>query len=639
MTASSPRVPRTNAEWELVREAKLEVLRRDPRTVDPADFPAVRPEVVASWRRSMLAGVDPEATEYVVDDGFESRARLGAAAQPIMNRLKDEISDLSCWGFLADRACRLLTVVVGDFPLAWRVHRQNLRPGMCFAEDLMGTNGLGCAHETQQAFIISGTEHYRTDTEILTTTGVIIRDPFTKRYAGTLGVHCLREYGSAALLPLVVEIGRSIETQLLASRTDGERAFFDAFSAAERRHRAPVIAVSRRLFVVSTRARALVREADEELLRRLAEECGSRGRTVRRDLSSGVTAAIQVLPVPQPKGEFAAVLVLRPVGGAAPGAGDDASVDGRHRASRSGGRAGRGDDGHGRDRSTGHTGSTGQTSSRGHTGSNGSIGSAGDASADFRGMLSRALRTRRPILLTGERGCGKRHEARAALRALGLPGGVVELDGGLAHLDPDGWLRRLVAAAGDEGAAVLLGHVTDLPAALMSTVADLVTGARARVVGTTTDDSAEDSAAVLVRESFPVLLTVPPLRRRRHEFADLCADLLAGLGEPGEHPATLTPRAVAALMASDWPGNIRQLLQVLATARVRATGPAIDLRDLPARHGRDRASRPLDEVRAAERHVLEEALRRTGGDRNAVARHLGVSRATVYRKLKRHELY
>jgi transcriptional regulator of acetoin/glycerol metabolism len=626
MTASSPPVPRTNAEWARVREAKLQVLGRDPRTVDPAEFPEVRPEVVASWRRSMLAGVDPEARAYVVDDDFQPRTRLTAVAQPIMNRLKDEISDLSCWGFLADRACRLLTVVVGDFPLAWRVHRQNLRPGMCFAEDLMGTNGLGCAHETQQAFIISGTEHFRTDTEILTTTGVIIRDPFTKRYAGTLGVHCLREYGSAALLPLVVEIGRSIETQLLASRSDGERAFFDAFSAAERRYRGPVVAVSRRLFVVSTRARALVREADEELLRRLAEESGPRARTVRRDLSSGVTAAIQVLPVPQPKGEFAAVLVLRAVDG--PAAGADGDGPSRRRTSRAGTRARHADPG---GLPEGMSGAV----SGGVSG-----GVSGDAPAEFRERLSRALRSGRPILLTGERGCGKRHEARTALRALGPPGGIAELDGGLAHLDPDAWLRRLVAAVADEGTAVLLGHVTDLPPALMTTVADLVAGARARVVGTTTDDSAEDSAAVLVRESFPVLLTVPPLRRRRHEFADLCADLLAGLAEPGEAPATLTSRAVAALMASDWPGNIRQLLQVLASARVHATGPAIDLRDLPARHGRrDGASRPLDEVEAAERHVLMEALRRTGGDREAVARHLGISRATVYRKLRRHELY
>jgi Transcriptional activator of acetoin/glycerol metabolism len=595
MTATSPPggppVPRTNAEWARVREVKLEVLSRDPHTVDPADFPDVRPEVVASWRRSMLAGVDPDAREYVIDDDFCSHSRLTSVAQPIMNRLRDEISDLSCWGFLADRACRLLTVVVGDFPTAWRVHRQNLRPGMCFAEDLMGTNGLGCAHETQQAFIISGTEHYRHDTEILTTTGVIIRDPFTKRHAGTLGVHCLREYGSAALLPLVVEIGRSIETQLLASRTDGERALFDAYSAAERRYRGTVVAVSRRLFVVSTRARALVHEADEELLRRLAEECGSRERTVRRDLSSGETVTIQVHPVPQPKGEFAAVLVLQPV----------------DRPARGGGWA--------------------------------AAGPVADSVRDFRDRLRRALRTRRPVLLTGERGCGKSYEAMAALRALGPAGGVAEFDAAHARLDPDGWLRDLAAALADDTTAVLLRHVTDVPPGLIGTVADLVPRARAHVIGTTTDDTAEDSAAVLVRESFPVTLAVPPLRKRRHEFAALCASILADLCEPGEEPVTLTPRAVAALMASDWPGNIRQLVQVLASAAVHVTGPAIDLRDLPARHQRNRGSSPLDEVQAAERHVLQEALRKTGGDRNAVARHLGISRATVYRKLKRYELY
>lgn len=225
-------IPRTAADWRRVREVKLEVLARDPFSVDPAQYPGVRPEVVASWRRSMLAGVDPGARTYVVDEEFRPRTRLAAVAQPVLHRLEDEISDLNSWGFLADRACRLLTLVVGDFPQAGRVHRQRLCPGMSFGEDVMGTNGLGCAHETQQAFVISGTEHFRADSEILTTTGVIIRDPFTKRYAGTLGVHCMREYGTAALLPLVVEIGRSIEARLLGSRSDGERELFGAFSAA-----------------------------------------------------------------------------------------------------------------------------------------------------------------------------------------------------------------------------------------------------------------------------------------------------------------------------------------------------------------------------------------------------------------------
>ncbi|TWE28521.1 sigma-54-dependent Fis family transcriptional regulator [Prauserella muralis] len=594
--SSGPPVPHTTAEWERVRQAKLDVLTRDPFAVDPADYPGVRPEVVASWRRSMLAGVDPGARHYAPDDDFQPRTRLAAVAQPIMNRLKDEISDLNCWGFLADRACRLLTVVVGDFPLAGRVHRQNLRPGMCFAEEVMGTNGMGCAHETQQAFIIAGTEHFRTDSEILTTTGVIIRDPFTKRYAGTLGAHCLREYGTTALLPLVVELGRSIEAQLLASREDGEREFFDAFAAAQRRHRAPVVGVSRRLCVVSTRARTVVHEADEELLRRLAEESGSRSRTVQRQLSSGVTVTIQVHPVPQPRGEFAAVLVLLPSG----------------------------------------------TSMVDDTGGDAGPGWVWEgAPADFRTQLARALRNGRAVLLTGERGCGKRHEARQALRGLAGSGGIAEFDCALAHLRPREWLRSLASAVSGDSPAVLLGHVTDLPAELTTAVADLLARAPVPVAGTTTDDAGHDGAVARVRESFPVLLTVPPLRERRNEFGQLCASLLAELGggdEDGEQAVTLAPRAVAALLASDWPGNVRQLLQVLASARVRVSGPVIDVGDLPARHGRNQPAHPLDEVRAAERRVLMAALRETGGDRNAVAERLGISRATVYRKLKRYEL-
>lgn len=585
-----PVIPRTAAEWERVREAKLDVLARGPLAVDPADYPGVRPEVVASWRRSMLAGVDPEATRFILDKDFQPQSRLAVVADPIMDRLRDEISDLNAWAFLADRSCRLLTLVVGDFPHAEHVHRRNFQPGTCFAEDLVGTNGIGCAHETKDAFIISGTEHFRTDTELLTTTGVIIRDPFTKRYAGALGAHCMREYTSAAVLPLVMEIGRAIEAQLLASRSDGDREFFDAFSAAERRYRSPVVAVSRRLCVVSTHARTLVHEADEELLRRLAEQSGARSRSVRRRLSSGATVTIQVIPVEQPKGEFAAILVLQPLGNAAaeggygPGPAPDNPMN------------------------------------------------------EFRDRLSRAVRDGRPILLTGERGSGKRFQAQAALRGLGRPGRIAEFDGALAHLDPREWLRGLVAVLRRGTDSVLIARVTDVPSDVMRTVADQVNAARTPVIGTSTDDSVEHNEADLVRESFPVTLAVPPLRERRSEFKALCASLLADLAEGGGKPVALAPKAVVALMASDWPGNVRQLFQVLASARIRATGPAIDLDDLPARHHRSHEGRPLDEVQAAERRVLMAALRDAGGDRNVVAERLGISRATVYRKLKRYEL-
>jgi sigma-54 dependent transcriptional regulator, acetoin dehydrogenase operon transcriptional activator AcoR len=231
---SSAGVPRTAAEWDRVAAVKADALTRDPFALDPAEIAGVRPEVVRSWRRSMLARVDPAATGFTVDDDVSGGTRLAAVAQPILARLADQISDLSAWGFLADRACRLLTTVVGDLPPPGRLLELDLRRGTCFAEDVMGTNGLGCAHEEQRAFLISGTEHFRADSERLTTTGVILRDPATRRSVGTLGVHCRREYGSAAVLPLVVEIDRSIEAPLPGARGEGDRELLDAYLAAER---------------------------------------------------------------------------------------------------------------------------------------------------------------------------------------------------------------------------------------------------------------------------------------------------------------------------------------------------------------------------------------------------------------------
>jgi sigma-54 dependent transcriptional regulator, acetoin dehydrogenase operon transcriptional activator AcoR len=586
------RVPSTVREWDRVREVKLEVFRQDPLSIDPADYPDVRSDVVLSWKRSLLAGVDPWATDIPFDADFNPTSRLAQVAQPIMNRLEDQISDLSSWGFLTDRACRLLTAVVGESPQAQRLRQVDMRPGLCFAEDAIGTNGIACAHEQQRSFIISGSEHFRMNTEILTTTGVIIKDPYTKRFVGTLGVHCRREYSSAAVLPLVTELGRSIEAQLLASRADSEREFFDFFLRTQRRYRGAAVGITKTLYVANNQARELLGDADEELLRRLAEEASirSRERTVRRRLSSGGVAAIKVTPLEQARGSFAAVLTLEPVTVKNfAGAGLDTGTD------------------------------TGR---------------------DFRGQLEQALAERHPVLLSGERGAGKSYEAAAALALDAGAAEITRFDADAASLQPQEWLAAFRTALADPGRRVLLSHLEELPLELMATVADLVAGAKAQAVGTTSEQVGDDSPAVFVRESFPVVVGVPPLRDRAPEFADLCGSILADLANTGDgHPAVLAPKALSALVSHDWPGNVRQLRQVLATSRIRAAGSQIRLSDLPARYGNGHSGRFLGEMERVERQTLMVALRETGGNRNLAAEKLGISRATIYRKLKRYELH
>ena len=89
------------------------------------------------------------------------------------------------------------------------------------------------------------------------------------------------------------------------------------------------------------------------------------------------------------------------------------------------------------------------------------------------------------------------------------------------------------------------------------------------------------------------------------------------------------------MTASQWPGNVRQLRQVVTTALVRSMSCDITIDDLPADYRGAAGGRQLSALERAERQALLTALRAAAGNREAAARELGISRATIYRKLRR----
>ncbi|WP_175475406.1 helix-turn-helix domain-containing protein [Arthrobacter sp. UCD-GKA] len=583
------RAPRTNAQWDRIQEIKLEVLQQDPLDLMPDQFPEIRREVLMSWKRSMLAGVDAWGTEIPFDEGFSPTNRLARIAQPIMNRLEDQLSDLSSWGFLTDRGCRLLTSVVGDAPDIRMSQGTKLRPGLCFSEEAIGTNGIGLALEDQRPQVVSGTEHFRMDTGILTTTGVNIRDPYTRRFVGTLGVHCRREYGSGAILPLVLEIGKSIEAQLLASRADGEKVFFDHFLRLQRRSRGAVIGITKELYLVNAGAQRIVHEADEGILRRLAEEASlkSRSISVQHRLSSGDSVRVIVEPIEQARGDYAAVLLLEQ--GTRPFSSSAGEMRRLHSEL---------------------------------------------ARPDYRSQLAMALKTGKPVLVTGERGTGKQ---QLIMELLGESENVRVLPCLSAASDPVAWMAEFERATGTDRGRVLLCRIDELPPAIVDTVSDYVERAAVPVIATASEGFAEQGATLVLSEVFQMLVKVPPLRDRPDEFPAICRRILDELEADDGRKSTLPTKTLAHLVANDWPGNLRQLRQVLATSKIRSVGTAIHLTDLPQRYAR--ATRQLGEMEQVERKTLMIALREAEGNRNLVAERLGISRATVYRKLKRYELH
>jgi DNA-binding NtrC family response regulator len=135
-------------------------------------------------------------------------------------------------------------------------------------------------------------------------------------------------------------------------------------------------------------------------------------------------------------------------------------------------------------------------------------------------------------------------------------------------------------------------------------------------------------------------LHVPPLRRRRADIPLLAQTLLERLARDlGQATTTISDDAATALMRYDWPGNIRELRNVLERALLRTHGTVLDARALdfgpPPVSGPTVVQRSgtLDDV---EREYMEQVLREENGAIDRVAERLGVSRSAVYYKARKH---
>jgi two-component system response regulator HydG len=140
-----------------------------------------------------------------------------------------------------------------------------------------------------------------------------------------------------------------------------------------------------------------------------------------------------------------------------------------------------------------------------------------------------------------------------------------------------------------------------------------------------------------------VELRIPPLRERRSDIR-LLADhfIAAACREHGRRIESADPAFYDALEAYDWPGNVRQLRNVIEAAVVLATEPVLRASKLSIESARKPQGEwappdgmPLHEL---EREILSHYLRRYDGNRTLAADKLGISRRTVQRKIREHNL-
>jgi DNA-binding NtrC family response regulator len=131
-------------------------------------------------------------------------------------------------------------------------------------------------------------------------------------------------------------------------------------------------------------------------------------------------------------------------------------------------------------------------------------------------------------------------------------------------------------------------------------------------------------------------ITLPPLRERREDIPLLVDDLLERLSIELKRPIDgLTRDAMAVLMSYSFPGNIRELRNILERAMVVASGPTIHAADLNLQAPAEPVNSSLE---AVERQHIARILEESGGNVSQAARILGIDRVTLYNKIRKYRL-
>ena len=601
--------------------------------IAPADL--LTPEISASWRRCLAVGLDPQKPISLERIGKEelsaARDRAGLARHLALAEMQALYRQIAGSNFLiafAD-ADGVLLETIADTSFGAEAKTSNIRPGTLWTERLCGTNALGTAALLGQAVTVHGGEHFFSRHGTLTCTASPIFGPdgklagvldassqcgsrqqhtkalvgmaatqvenglFRKHHGGeiVLAFHNRGEYlhtlsaGLLALAPDGVVIGANPQARFLLQGLPAlpGRHFDDIFRVSFAR----MMDAARRggpLQLEDRVGSSFVAVMETQRPAMVAAPPGRQGRSH----AAGAAAFIHAVAPTFVAGDPAVVTVLRIV-----------------------------------------------------------------ASAAQRGL---------PILIRGETGTGKEQVARYAHEASQRRGAFVPVNCAalsdslieaelFGHSDGAftgarrGGARGLVCEA--DGGTLLLDEIGDMPITLQAVLLRLLDDWMVRPVGgggvrradillvaaTNADlDQAVRSGrfrADLFHRLSAVDVTLPPLRARQ-DVAQIVNHLLAGAA-PG---ARLTPGAMDGITQHPWPGNVRQLRNVLNRLTLLEPDGVIDELAVAQLLEAVPAGPPLaDSLQGTVRDRITAALHETGGNLSETARRLGVSRNRIYRSI------
>ncbi|HEY3716139.1 MAG TPA: helix-turn-helix domain-containing protein [Jatrophihabitantaceae bacterium] len=546
----------------------------------PGDL--LRDTIRLSWIRSKLAAAPMDRIEvpYRAADGVSER--LVHAAEPILSRFADQLADTNVSIVLADCNARVVGRWAGDRSALRRLARLSIDEGFVLAEDAAGTNGVGTVLEELGPVTIFGEEHYSEPLQRLVCVGAPIRNPLTRRIEGVLDLACPTNEATGLLVPTLLDLSAQIEHELSAGSSARERIVFEEFLARSRETSAALVGLSEQYMVTNAAAADLLESRDQRLLwEQVARSVASPTTLV---LTSGAVIDARCIPIRLGSLlagtliEFVQTPVRRPA---------TANLATRRTKNASGG-----------------------------------------ALAELLG------RARGRICIVGEQGTGKLttathiHELLSPGEPMTIhPAGLAQVEGAAA------WLGEFRTRLADPRGTVVVRNIEVFDDNLAQSCSDLLDRHREPqplIIATRTTDRGVEHSGLQGRFDDAVL-RLPPVRQRRDELSDLVHTILHSAG----YSTQVGHRAMAALVNFGWPGNFPQLQQVVREAGRRARGATIGVEHLADEVGGSvRGRRQLSRLETLEREAIVDALHESGGNRAKAGEILGMSRSTLYRRLR-----
>ncbi|TWJ19138.1 sigma-54-dependent Fis family transcriptional regulator [Geobacter argillaceus] len=642
--------------YPLVSKVKINRARSEffSRGVLPTGL--VPETIVRSWQRSIANGIDAEMAQ--IEQPILSRQELDHLtfrnrlflehSRPVMENLYEQIQDTSSIVILADKSGVILDSL-GDVDFIDRARRVSLQPGGVWSEEFRGTNAIGTALVEQLPVRVNSGEHFAAVNSFLSCSASPVFDPYGT-ILGILDVSGDYRSYQQHTMALVQISAQQIENQMFASGFEEDVVFYF--------HRRPEFIGSLYEAIAVFTSRGKLKAANRSALLHLGLD-----RYNYREVDFAELFDMPFHSVISREGQVLPLCTC-----------NDTHIFGRWRAPLSGARE-----------RTVNMKVAGPSSAE-LTLETLDLGDSmmRRAIEKVHKVLGHAI----PVLLEGESGTGKELFARAmhnsgprrsgsfvALNCAAIPEGLIEAElfgyqeGAFTGAKRKGQLGRIRQA---DGGTLFLDEIGDMPLALQARLLRVLQQREVTPLGgseslpvdiavicATNRKLREEVAAGRFREDLyyrlnGLLVSLPSLRNREDRL-NLARAIAGEIGGPGRS-IRISEEVRAIFDRHPWPGNIRQLHSILRTA-VALLG---DDREITAEHlsedfleqyretfpssaeaGADAGSSLLAAPVTLDRleiMVIRKTLDEHDGNISATARRLGVSRNTLYRRLREHPL-